>query len=135
MAGLLPAEGEIVIANLLFAGSSADRGTSLELGLFTNSSISNSITHATLTEPTGGDYARKTLANASWTPGSTSTYAKQTFTPIGTAYTGAIYGYFICTGGTGYTNKRIIAIELDPNGPFTLNVSDTYDVTPSITIS
>lgn len=132
MAGLLPTEGEIVIANLLFAGSSADRGASLELGLFTNSSISNSITHASITEPTGGDYARKSLANASWTPGSTSTYAKQTFSPTGTAYTGAVYGYFICTTGT---NKRIIAIELDPNGPFSLNVSDTYDVTPSITIS
>ena len=134
MASMLPNEGENMIANLLFAGSSVDRGTGMELGLFTNASITETITAVTLTEPTGGSYARKALANGSWTiTGDTASYAMQTFTASGSAMTGSIYGYFVCT--TGGTTKRIVDIVVDPNGPYTLLQNDTYDITLNITIA
>jgi hypothetical protein len=133
MAGILPNEGEHLVANLLFKNADVDRGTNLELGMFTNNSIGETITEATLTEPTGGGYARKTLTDASWTvTNDVATYAKQTFTATGTAFTGSIYGYFIATTGT---TPRIIAIENDPSGPYTISVGGTYDITPTITIA
>jgi hypothetical protein len=132
MAGILPSEGEKLVANLLFKNADADRGTGLQLGLFTNSTISTATTAAALTEPTGGGYARKTLTDGSWTvSGNLATYALQTFTATGSAYTGTIYGHFIVTTGTV---PRIIAIELDASGAFTMLQNDTYDVTPHITV-
>jgi hypothetical protein len=105
----------------------------LELGLFTNASISETITAATLTEPSGGSYARKTLTDGSWTvSGDTASYAQQTFTATGSAMTGSIYGYFIVTTGT---TPRIIAIESDPNGPHTLLETDEYKVTPVVKVA
>ena len=43
-----------------------------------------------------------------------------------------IYGYAILTTGT---TPRILAIEIDGAGPYTMSDSDTYDITPIITIS
>ncbi len=131
MAGILPNEGETLVLNLLLKGADADRGASLELGLFTNASISETTTAASLTEPTGGSYARKTLANANWTvTADTGTYPLQTFTATGSAFTGSIYGYFIVTTGTA---PRIVAIEVDGAGPYTMAQNDSYDITPNIT--
>jgi hypothetical protein len=133
MAGFIPTEGETMVANLLFKGASVDRGTDMSLGLFTNSAPSTSLTAATLTEPTGGSYARKTLTDGSWTVASgVATYAKQTFTVTSTDYTGTVHGYFIVSKGT---TPRIVQIEVDPNGPYALLVGDNYDITPSITLS
>lgn len=132
MAGFLPDEGENFIANLILKKTDTDRGTGLDLGLFTNSSVSEAITEATITEPTGIGYARKTLTDGSWTvTGDTGSYAQQTFT-AGGDWTGDVYGYFIATKGT---TPRIIAIEVDPNGPYTIKENDTYKVTPNITVA
>lgn len=132
MAGFLPDEGENFIANLILKKTDTDRGTGLDLGLFTNSSVSEATTEASLTEPTGTGYARKTLADGSWTvTGDTGAYAQQTFT-AGGDWTGDVYGYFIATKGT---TPRIIAIEVDPNGPYTIKENDTYKVTPNITVA
>ncbi len=132
MAGLLPTEGETLVANLLFKNASVDRGTGLQLGLFTNTPITSAITAATLTEPTGGGYARKTLTDGSWTvTGSVASYALQAFLATGTPYTGSVRGYFIVTTGT---TPRIVAIEVDAAGPYVMNAGDTYNVTPNITI-
>jgi hypothetical protein len=133
MAGLLPNEGENLVANLLFKNTSVDRGTNLDLGLFTNTTAPETITAATLTEPTGGSYARKTLTDASWTiTADVASYAAQVFTATGSAMTGSIYGYFIVTKGT---TPRIIAIEVDTAGPYTLAQNDTYTITPNITVA
>lgn len=130
MAGILPNEGEHLVANLIFNNADADRGTDLELGLFTNTSVSETTAAADLTEPTGGGYARKTLTDGSWTvTADTASYAAQTFTATGGAYTGAVKGYFIVTKGT---TPRIIAIEVDASSPYTLNDGDSYSVTPVI---
>ncbi len=132
MAITLPTEGAKLTANLLFKNADADRGTGLLLGLFTNSTISASTVFADLVEPTGGGYARKTLTDGSWTvTNGVATYALQTFLASSTDMTPNITGYFICTNGT---TKRIINIYLEPI-PLVMLVNDTYDITPTITIS
>jgi|SRR5450631_1474310 len=133
MLGNVPAEGENLIANLVYPGADANRGSSLQLGLFTNASVSNSTTLSAITEPTGGGYARKTLVNANWTvTGNASAYALQTFTATGSAMTGSIYGYFIATTGT---TPKLLAYEVDVSGPYTLAIGDSYDVTPNLSNS
>jgi hypothetical protein len=133
MAGLLPNEGETLVANLVFKNADVDRGTDLELLLFTNASIDETITEAALTEPSGTGYARINLTDASWTvTNDVASYAEQTFTAGAGGWTGSIQGYAIVTKGT---TPRIVAIEDDPNGPYTLNENDTYKITPNITVA
>jgi len=131
MAGFLPNEGDALNANLVLMNGDVDRGTNLELVLFTNAAPAQSITAATLTEPTGVGYARIPLLDGSWTgTGATRSYAQQTFTGGAGGWTGSIQGYAIVT--TGIT-PRIVAIEVDANGPYTIAANDTYKITPSIT--
>lgn len=132
MAGFLPDEGETFIAEYVLKQTTTDRGTGLELGLFTNASVDETITAASLAEPSGAGYTRKTLTDGSWTvSGDTGSYAQQTFT-AGGDWTGDVRGYFVATTGT---TPRILAIEVDPNGPYTIKEDDTYKVTPSITVA
>lgn len=135
MAGFVPDEGEALIANMVFKRVLTDRDADLELGLFTNSSPGETITEATLTEPSGTGYARIDLTDASWT-GSTDTraYAEQTFTGGSGGWTGSVQGYFIATKSSGGT-QRIVAIEVDSSGPYTINEDDTYAITPSCTVA
>ena len=133
MAGILPDEGEHLVANLLFKNADVDRGTNLDLVLFTNTTAPETITAATLTQPTvANGYVVKTLTDASWTvTADTATYAAQTWTATG-SFSAAVYGYAILTKGT---TPRIIAIEADSAGPFSLIINDTYTVTPTVIIS
>lgn len=133
MAGFLPDEGETLVANLVFKNTDADRGTDTELVLFTNVTPSETITEATLTEPTGTGYARINLTDASWSVvADLASYAQQTFTGGAGGWTGSIQGYAVVTKGT---TPRILAIEVDGNGPYTVNENDTYKVTPQITVA
>jgi hypothetical protein len=133
MAGLLPNEGEHLVANLLFKNADADRGTNLDLVLFTNTTVSETSTAAALTQPTvANGYVVKTLTDASWTvTADTATYTSQTWTATG-SFSAPVYGYAILSKGT---TPRIIAIELDVAGPFTIVNGDTYTVTPSIVVA
>lgn len=126
MAGFLPDEGEVLNQNLVLNNADVDRGTDLELLLFTNVAPGESITEATLVEPTGTGYARINLTDASWVAGS---FAQQTFTGGAGGWTGSVQGYAIVTKGT---TPRIIAIEVDAAGPHTINEDDTYKITPNI---
>lgn len=131
LVGFLPDEGETMVGNLVFKNADVDRGTTTELMLFTNVAPGETITEATLTEPTGTGYARKTLADASWSvSGDLSSYALQTFTAGAGGWTGSVQGYAVVTTGT---TPRILAIEVDASGPYTFAENDTYDVTPQIT--
>jgi len=135
MAGFCPDEGEALIANVVHKRTHVDRDADLELGLFTNASVTETTTHAGLTEPTGTGYARIVLTDASWVvTGDTATYAQQTFTAGAGGWTGSIRGYFINTKSSGGT-KRLLYIEVDAAGPYTLNASDTYKITPGITFA
>ena len=131
MAGFLPDEGEALIGNLVFKNADADRGTNLDLNLFTNVAPGETITEATLTRPTGTGYAAIALTDASWTGAAdTRSYAQQTFTGGAGGWTGSIQGYFLASVGT---TQRLLAIEVDGNGPYTINENDTYKITPNIT--
>lgn len=134
MAGFYPDEAEALIANLVFKRVLTDRDADLELGLFTNVAPGETITHAAITEPTGTGYARKTLTDASWTGAADArAYAEQTFTGGAGGWTGSIQGYFIATKAAGGT-KRLVIVEVDPNGPYTIAVDDTYKITPNTTV-
>jgi hypothetical protein len=135
MAGFTPNEGETLIANVLYKRTHADRDADLELGLFTNSSVSETTALANITEPTGTGYARITLTDGSWTiTGDAASYAQQTFTGGAGGWSGSVYGYFIATKSAGGT-ARLLHIEVDSGGPYTINANDTYKITPNITIS
>ncbi len=139
MPGIVPDEGEQVFLDLALGAenvstfnTNTDRGADLELGLFTNSSISDTTTLSSIVEPTGGGYARITLTDGSWTSANPMTYAVQQFSPSGAAYSGSVQGYFIATKPAGTGTARLLIIEDDTNGPYTLNDGDTYDITPQI---
>jgi len=134
MAGFTPDEGETLLAQIIHQRTHVDRDANLELGLFTNATPGETITQATITEPTGGGYARIDLTDASWSiVGDTASYAQQTFTCTGTDYSALVYGYFISSKAAAGT-KRLLYVEIDAAGPYDINVGDTYKITPNITI-
>ena len=132
MAGIIPAEGELTVLAVVFKRLLTDRDADLELGLFTDVGPSDSITEATITEPTGTGYARKTLTDATWGSSNPATYTEQTFTGGSGGWSGSIQGYFIATKSAGGT-PRLLVVEVDGNGPYTIAEDDTYAITPSIT--
>jgi hypothetical protein len=135
MAGFTPNEGEALVADIIYKRALGDRDADLELGLFTNVAPGETITEATLTEPTGTGYARKDLTDASWTGSAdTRAYAEQTFTGGAGGWTGDIGGYFIATKAAGGT-PRVLHVEIDPGGPYTIAENDTYDITPNNTVA
>lgn len=134
MAGFTPNEGETLIAQVVHQRTHADRDATLELGLFTDTSPAETITEATISEPTGGSYARKTLTDASWTvTNDTASYAEQTFTASGSDYSANVYGYFIASVSSGGT-QRLLYVEVDGSGPYDINDGDSYAITPNVTI-
>jgi len=135
MAGFTPNEGETIIANVIHKRIHVDRDADLELGLFTNAAADETLTEATVTQPTGTGYARITLTDASWNvTGDVASYAQQTFTGGAGGWTGSVYGYFVATKAAGGT-KRLVYVEIDAAGPYTINENDTYKITPNITIA
>lgn len=134
MAGFTPDEGETLIGQVIHQRTHADRDADLELGLFTDAAPGETITEATITEPTGGGYARITLTDANWSvTGGVASYAEQTFTASGSDYSANVVGYFIATNSAGGT-KRLLYVEIDGNGPYDINDGDSYAITPNITI-
>lgn len=133
MAGFLPNEGETLVAQLLFPQIATDRGTGLELGLFTNGTVGETTTEAQITEPTGTGYARIALTDGTWdVSGSIASYPQQIFTGGVGGWSGTVQGYFVATTGT---TPRLIAIEVDPNGPYVINEGDTYGITPVVNVA
>ena len=74
------------------------------------------------------------MARISPVVGDTASYAEQTFTGGAGGWTGSVQGYFIATKSAGGT-KRLLYVEVDGNGPYTINENDTYKITPNITIA
>ena len=135
MAGFTPNEGETLIAQVIHQRIHDDRDATLELGLFTNAAADEDLTEATVTEPTGTGYARIVLTDATWdVTNDVASYAQQTFTGGAGGWTGSIYGYFIASVSSGGT-QRLLYVEIDGNGPYTINENDTYKITPNITIA
>lgn len=135
MAGFTPNEAETLIGQVIFQRTHVDRDATLKLGLFTNTSVSETTALTDITNPTGTGYAAITLTDGSWSvTNGVASYAQQTFTAGAGGWSGTVKGYYIFTVSAGGT-ARLLAIEVDANGPYTMNANDTYKVTPSITIS
>lgn len=122
-------EGETRSLQILLGSQPVD--SNLYLGLYTNSTEpAENATLASLTEPSGNGYARKTLVRGSWSiSGDLASYAQQVFTATGSW--GNVYGYFLATtlDGTG----KLMAVEQFTNGPYNVqNNGDEIKVTPSV---
>jgi hypothetical protein len=141
MAGITPNEGEAFVADLVYKRDLDDRAPNLSLGLFTNSStaVVETINATDITQPVGTGTALITLGDTSWTGAAdTRAFAQQTFTNTGsTTWGGTVKGYFIQTIASTEAGAaiRLLHIENDTNGPYTMNVNDTYDVTPNCTVA
>lgn len=134
MAGFTPNEGETLIAQLVHQRTHVDRDANLEIGLFTDAAPAETITEATISEPTGGGYARKVLTDASWSVvGDLASYVEQVFTAGVGGFTGSIYGYFISSISSGGT-KRLLYVEVDASAPYVMTENDEYRITPNITV-
>ena len=132
MAGFTPNEGEELIAQVIHQRTHVNRAADMELGLFTDAAPGETITHATITEPTGGGYARITLTDASWSiTNDVASYAQQTFTASGGDYSANVVGYFIASKGVA---QKLLYVEIDASGPYDINDGDTYKITPNITV-
>ena len=135
MAGFTPNEAETLIGQLIFQRIHVDRDATLVMGLFTDAAPAETITYATLTEPTGTGYAELVLTDASWSvTGGVASYTQQTFTGGAGGWTGSVQGYYIASVSAGGT-ARLIVIEVDSGGPYTIAEGATYKITPNITIS
>lgn len=134
MAGFTPDEGETLIGQLIHQRTHADRDANLVLGLMTDAAPAETITYATIGKPTGTGYAEIALTDASWgVTGGVASYAQQTFTGGAGGWSPAVTGYYIATQSAGGT-RRLLYVEVDASGPYTINENDTYAITPQITI-
>jgi len=129
-----PNEGRQLAGQLIFNQSNPDRGVGLALGLMTNTAgLGNGTLLTDIIEPSGGNYARISLADGGWTVNASGvcSYAKQIFTADGGAFNAAITGFFICTTGTA---PRLLDIEVQ-DAAVTVGANETYSVTPIIHIA
>ena len=128
-------EGEAELGDIALKGSPAAYDN-LYLGLFTNSAEPAEDADLTdLTEPNGSyGYARIALAKADWTKsGSQFTQVQKTFNCSTSAW-GNVYGYFICTVGSG-TAGKLWAVELFSDGPYNVPDGGAVKVTSKLTFA
>ncbi len=134
LAGIVPAEGEVMIGRTIFARFLTDRDADLELRLHTLASPSDATDFATIdaNEPSGTGYGTVTLTDANWGTGNPITYPTHQYTAGAGGWTGSVQGYGINTKSAGGA-QRLLVIEVDAAGPYTFAENDTYDVSLSIT--
>lgn len=120
-------EANTAIVKFLTSQDNTDIGTSQQLMLFTNATVDKYTTYASLTEPTGGGYARITIAQNRWTVSGNYAYydTTQNFIPVGTAYTGVVRGYALVTTGT---NPKILVLETNTSLPTIMLPGYTYAI-------
>lgn len=123
-------EGETRTLQILFENTPVDGNT--YLGLYTNTTEpAEDANLASLSEPSGFNYGRKTLARGSWVvTNDHADYAQQQFTASGGAW-GNVYGYFIATSIDG--SGKLLCVEHFSNGPYNVQDGGSVKVTPKIT--
>ena len=130
-------EGETLVANILFKSTDPSTGFNpLYIGLYMNTSEpaeADSLTD--ITEPTGGTYARKSLArDSAWSVSGDEATGDQVIHAASGAAWGNVYGYFITDVASG-TVGNLIAVEDFSDGPYNVGDGDSVKITPKITIS
>lgn len=132
MAGKLVDQGENKVATVFFNNTGGL--ANIYLGLYTNTTEpAETATLASITEVSGGGYARKTLAASGWVvTADIAQFAEQIFTASGASWLN-VYGYFLATSidGTGL----LLFVETMPNTPYNVPDGGQVKVTPKVTIS
>jgi hypothetical protein len=118
--------------NILWKGTTRP---SFYLGLYTNTSEpAATATLTSITEPSGGSYARVALSDGDWTVASQiATNLQKTLAASGAAW-GNVYGYFICTAASG-TSGKLYAVEQFSDGPYNVVDGGSVKITPKFTES
>jgi hypothetical protein len=141
-AEIWPNEGlDLVMQNAGFtSGGSTPANTFL--GLFTGytaSTVGSSASVAdSYAEPTGGAYARQTIAAASWgaiastTSGRISTCAQISYTQATGSYSAAVNGFMLNNILSSTADKTYFAANFDDTTAVTINTNDQIKVTPSV---
>src|SRR3972149_1032605 len=123
-------EGETRTLQILFGSQAVD--PNVYLGLYTNTTEPlEGDNLASISEPSGFGYARKTLARGSWViTDDHADFAQQILTCVGGAW-GNVYGYFIATSIDG--SGKLLCVEHFSNGPYNVQDGGSVKVTPKIT--
>lgn len=140
MAEIYPDEGLDYILSIIPASGAPAPG-SLWLGLFTDFTAStvgtSGTTEATITEPTGGGYARVEITSGEWSgptnigadgAGRRYTASGQQFSASGSDYSANVNGFFIASASTG--GSLIFMANFDDEQAVDVNDGDTLTVTP-----
>jgi hypothetical protein len=136
---LFPNEGLDVIFGVIPKGGTTPANT--WLGLFTaNTASAITVTSAAViaswSEATGTNYARQTIAAASWgTVGTTQSgrgtaSAQLTFTSAGTTW-GTVNGFMICSGSGWQAGVVYFGANFDDVTAVAVNTGDIVKVTPT----
>ena len=139
MAEIFPDEGLDLILEIFPRGGTNLTTTHLTLfTAFTASTVGSSTSVAdNYTEPSGGSFARQSIAAASWgaiaagTGGRKTTAAQVTF-PTATASWGTVNGFWLANQSSATGDKCIFAANFDDTTAVTINTNDVIKITPTI---
>ncbi len=111
MSAIFPDEGRhLILQAFLKRSFGVDRDSDLEIGLLTNTVITTALTHAAVTEPSGGGYGRISVVDADWSViADLATRAAVQFLAGGGGWVQAVQGYFIATKASGGTKRLLFA--------------------------
>ena len=127
-------EGENWLLDVAFKKNTTPP-TNLYLGLYTNTTEpAENATLASLTEPSGGGYARIAIVcGDDWTlVADQITAAQKIFAATGAAW-GNVYGYFIATSSDG--SGKLLAVEQFSDGPYNVVDGGSVKVTAKLVCS
>jgi len=142
VAEIFPTEGLDLIIGVIPKNGTTPAST--YMGLFTTFTASTVGTagnpRASYTEPSGGAYARQTIAAASWgsnadgggsadQPGRKTTAGQVTF-PTATAVWGTVNGFFIANSSATSAGSLWFACNFDDTTAVVINTNDIIKVTP-----
>ena len=135
---IFPDEGLDLVLAVVPKGAATIATTYLTLfTTFTASTVGTSAqTRSAYTEPSGGAFARQSLAAATWGAqaalggGRGTTYSQVTF-PTATAVWGTVNGFAVGDTSTLAAGKLYFACNFDDTTAVTINTNDIIKVTPS----
>jgi len=128
--------GENRVANILFGAQAVDANT--YMGIYTDAAEpgenANLPTQSNpITELSGTDYARKTLARGTWViTADHADYAQQTYT-AGAGGWANCYGYFIASSLDN--SGVLLCVEHFTGGPYNVPEGGAIKITPKVTVA
>ena len=144
MAEIFPTEGLDLIMGIVPKGGATVATTYIALWgtTFTASTVGTAANaRASYTEPTGGAYARQSIAAATWgaqangtsgssdQPGRLSTATQITF-PTATAPWGTLNGFYLVNSSTAAAGSLYYSCNFDDVTAITVNTNDIVKITP-----